>query len=261
MSDHWNSYFCNVNDKLSSIFVDLGIRQTFLDEGRPWLMWVWVYFKQPRPDGLSSKEEYQTLAALEDQLVSALEQKCATILAGRITTDGHREFYFYGSTPEGFEETVNQSFGSFPGYKFDCDKREDPGWKQYLDVLYPPEEELERIKNRELTEVLKQKGDHLESVRDVRHWAYFQNAAARENFRNAVQAYGYRIESESEDAKNEYGYGVCVVRKQEMAKIDDAVIQLFRESKSSRGRYDGWECELMGNAKAEKPGSRWMFWK
>ncbi len=53
MSEEWDSYFCNVNDKLASIRVDLGIRSTVPDPNRPWLLWVWVYFERPRTDGLS----------------------------------------------------------------------------------------------------------------------------------------------------------------------------------------------------------------
>jgi Family of unknown function (DUF695). len=45
MSEEWDSYLCNVNDKLASIRVDLGIRSTVPDPNRPWLLWVWVYFE------------------------------------------------------------------------------------------------------------------------------------------------------------------------------------------------------------------------
>ena len=56
MSEEWDSYFCNVNDKLASIRVDLGIRSTVPDPNRPWLLWVWVYFERPRVDGMRTTE-------------------------------------------------------------------------------------------------------------------------------------------------------------------------------------------------------------
>jgi uncharacterized protein (TIGR01619 family) len=262
MSDRWNSYICKVNDKLASIFVDLGIRQTVPDEGRPWLLWVWVYFRQSRPDGLSSSQEFETLACLEDKLVTALEQKCHAVLSGRITTNGRREFYFYGAQPEDFDDAVRYSMGAFHGYKFEFDKQQDPDWTQYLNVLYPSEEQLEQIKNRELMDVLKLKGDKLESARDVRHWAYFKNQTDRETFRAAVQVLGYRILSEKENPESDSRFGICVERMQDMAPdaVDTAVIELFRASKSAHGEYDGWECQLIVATKPESKKSRWKFW-
>lgn len=258
----WNSYFCNVNDKLASIRLDLGIRSAVPDLDRPWLLWVWVYFKQPRPDGLSSRDEFDKLASLEDTLRTALEGKCRAVLAGCITTDGRREFYFYGSTPEGFDESVNQSVGLNHGYKFDCDKQEDPDWKQYLNVLYPSEEQRELIENRKLLDVLKQKGDKLESPRDVSHWARFKNQNDRGAFRDATRVLGYRLESEYENPDDDYRYWICIKRMQEMTSeaVDDAVIQLFRASKVADGQYDGWECELIVDAEPESRRSRWKFW-
>ena len=42
MSDDWDFYFARVNDAVSSIFVDLGIRADVPLEKRPWLLWVFV---------------------------------------------------------------------------------------------------------------------------------------------------------------------------------------------------------------------------
>lgn len=258
MSEDWNSYFCKVNDKPASIRLDLGIRPTVPDLIRPWLLWVWVYFKQPRLDGLSSREEFDRLVSMEDALKAAVEKKCDGILSGCITTSGRREFYFYGSTPEAFEETVNQSVGLFHGYKFDCDMQQDAGWTQYLNVLYPSEEQRELIENRKLMDVLKQQGDKLEAARDVHHWTSFQNQTDRETFRDAIQVLGYRIESENENPSGEFRYGICITRRQEMTSdaVDGAVIELFRASKSAHGQYEGWECQVIVDAKPQNKKSR-----
>lgn len=161
---------------------------------------MWVYFERPRPDGLSSSEEFDKLVALEDTLQAALEKKCGGVLSGCITTDGRREFYFYGSTPESFEETVKQSVGLSHGYKFDCGKQEDLAWAQYLNVLYPSDKQRQLIENRKLMDLLTEKGDKLELARDVHHWAYFKNQTDRKSFRDAIQVLGYRIESENENS-------------------------------------------------------------
>jgi hypothetical protein len=54
-------------------------------------------------------------------------------------------------------------------------------------------------------------------------------------------------------------FGICIVKHQEMTPktVDDAVIQLYRASKSVHGDYDGWECQLIVDA---KPPHR-NFWR
>src|SRR5260221_7067759 len=136
MADHWASYFCNVDDKQASIFLNLGLRSSVPDSTKPWLLWIWVYFKLPRPDGLSSSEEFETLVSIEKALEAQLKSKCGAILSGRITTDGHREFYFYAPSPGAFEEVVNGAMADFPTYEFDCGQKQDAHWNQFLDVLY-----------------------------------------------------------------------------------------------------------------------------
>jgi uncharacterized protein (TIGR01619 family) len=250
----WNSYFCNVNDKVSSIFLNLDLRKSAPDATKPWLLWVWVYFRHPRPDGLSSREEFDTLSALEDTLTTAIEQHCQATMCGQITTDGRREVYFYASQPQYFEEEVKRSLAQFELYEFDCNKQQDPAWNQYLNVLYPSEEDIERIKNREVLSVLERHGDTLGSPRDILHWAYFKTVDDRSDFRNSAQALGYRTDSESQLKEKDCPYGICIGKQQDMESdaLDRAVIELFRAAKRANGEYDGWESPVIVGKPAEQ---------
>jgi uncharacterized protein (TIGR01619 family) len=261
MSQRWKSYFCHVNDRPASIFLDLEFRKTAPDKTRPWLLWVWVYSNQPRPDGLSSSEEFDTLSVIEDTVVTTMERKCSATFTGRITTDGRREFYFYALTRKDFDDAVRDATAPYNKYRFAFDAQLDPDWNQYLNVLYPSPEDLQRIQNRDVLEVLKQRGDTLETPRDILHWAYFKNKEDRENFRNAVQFLGFRVESIPKDVAGEYAHGICVAKKQEMAHeaVDATVIALHRASETSGGKYDGWECELIANKKASDKKPWWKF--
>jgi Family of unknown function (DUF695) len=143
MTEHWASYFCNVNDKLASVFLDIHLRNCAPDPDRPWLLWVWVDFKQPRHDGLSSREEFATLCAIEDKLKLALMHDGQTLLGGRITTDGRREFYYHAPNAGTFEAALKSAMSSFPDYEFDFGTQHDPQWNQYLNVLFPSEDDLQ----------------------------------------------------------------------------------------------------------------------
>jgi len=72
MGDNWKPYLCNVNGKIASIFVNLGLQNEAPLASKPWLLWTWVYFKTPRPDGLSESKEAPTLFNIEDALEQCL---------------------------------------------------------------------------------------------------------------------------------------------------------------------------------------------
>lgn len=254
MEPHWASYFCNVNGKLASIFLDLGLRNATPDLARPWLLWVWVCFKQPRTDGLSSSEEFPVLCRIEDQLNIAMERHCGTSLAGGITTDGRREFYYYGSHANGFETAVAEVAAAFPEYDLDHGTQHDPQWTQYLNVLFPSDDDLQKIANREVLDVMQREGDQPEVPREVLHWSYFVSEADRASFKRAISEAGYRVDSEGYYAKSENPFGICFAKVQDLAasSIDTTVLELVRVTEQFNGEYDGWEAQVVSGEGSEQ---------
>lgn len=248
MPDDWVSYFCKVNDKPASIFVNLGLRENVPDIARPHLLYVWIYFKQPRPDGLSSQEEFQTLSSLEDSLVVAVEQKCSAIMPGRITTSGRREFYFYAPDASNFQTALDEGLASYSNYRYWSGHKDDPDWRQYIQVLFPNLLQRQKVENRKVLDALESHGDSLLAERDVMHWAYFKNHCDREGFRIAVLRLGYFIDEES-ISEGDKGYSLRFKKKQSVTpdEIDDSVLELFQLAKSFNGEYDGWESPAISD--------------
>jgi uncharacterized protein (TIGR01619 family) len=246
MTDNWKPYICNVNGRLASILVNLGLRNSVPISSKPWLLWVWVYSQAPRPDGLSDSKEAPTLYKIEDALTSALTRECQTILSGRITTEGRREFYFYGETKGRFSKAVTEALNGFEGYRFDVGEQEDPSWNQYLNVLYPSVENLERIANMDLLDELVKKGDVLTVPREVQHWMSFRSEQSRGLFREAVTTAGYGIMGETL-SDGEFPFGISVTRTQsiEQKVIDQTVIELLRLCHTFNGDYEGWETPVV----------------
>jgi hypothetical protein len=205
MPDSWEFYFCNVNNAPASISVDIGVRKSAPDKQRPWLLWVWVHFNAPRPDGLSSSEEAKVLFSIEDELVKTVK----ATLVGRITTAGRREFYFYGATDKSFETAVRAAMSHFPKYRFDQGMVHQPDWRQYLTLLYPSPRSWQQIKDRHVLETLKKHGDSLQKKRLVSHWAYFASESARQEFSIRLSGQGFEIVSQHQaEKKNDFPY--CV---------------------------------------------------
>lgn len=96
MVENWDSCFCDMNDVLASIFLNLELRKSAPDREKPVLLWVWVYMKSPREDGLSSKAEFEMLCAIEDQLTKTMTDKVNAVFCGRTTTDGRSSTTTHG---------------------------------------------------------------------------------------------------------------------------------------------------------------------
>ena len=246
MPENWKPYLCKFNDKLASILVNLGLRDEVPIPSKPWLLWAWVYLQASRADGLSDSKEAPTLYKIEDALNECVSRTCRAVPCGRITTEGRREFYFYGETKDRLRQAASAAMKGFDDYKFDIGSQNDPEWEQYLDVLYPSPEDLQRIANMDLLDVLVERVDILSVAREVRHWLYFRSESSRVLFRGAAAAVGYQIVSES-NAKGELPFGIEVTRTQsiEQCSIDATVIELLHLSQRFDGEYDGWETPLI----------------
>lgn len=248
MSDAWDFYFANLNNAIASLFVDLGIRDSAPDLARPWLLWSWVYFCQPRDDGLSSSDEAPILHRVEDALTNTVKEISEAELVGRITTAGRREFYFYGPRSDGFEEAVATALRSFPAYAFDSGAKADPNWSQYLNVLYPSPEEHQRMKNLHVVEALEKHGDSLKARRPVSHWAYFRLPKDRADFVSEARNRGFEVadQSETDNSEAERRYGVTLERTDHVDwnSINDVTLDLFRLAEQFGGNYDGWETSV-----------------
>jgi regulator of RNase E activity RraB len=249
MVQNWTSYFTNLNDSVASIFVNLGLREDTPLQSHPWRLRVRVHFRNPRPDGLSNGDEAPTLFLIEDALNLQVDRACGGIPCGRITSCGMREFCFYARTNDGLRTAVELALAGFSVYHFELAETEDPAWEFYLNVLYPSEENLEGIKNRDLLDVLAKKGDIPSIAREVQHWLFFPSEESRSLFQNeAVQAgfrIGFRYEIEPQ-AHGDYTLCLTVFRTQPIVQnlIDDTVIELLRLAKRFGGGYDGWETQV-----------------
>lgn len=203
-------------------------------------------FTFDHPDLMADTKEASEIFKIEDALTQQPSRSCGAVLSGRITTDGRRELYFYGETRTGFSRAVARAMSDFEAYDFEIGEQEDSLWEQYLNVLYPSAEDLQKIKNRDLLDVLEQKGDVLTAARDVKHWMYFASETARSSFRKAAVEAGFRIASESR-VDGGLPFGISVVRNQavEEALIDATVIELLHLTQRFQGEYDGWETPLI----------------
>jgi len=143
----WNSYLVNVNNEISSIFVNLDLKNKAPYQEYPKLSWYWIKMENPKENGLSSNKDFDSLIEHEDRL-EAYFSKLPVTFAGRITTQGRREFYFYTTQEFNFETTIKKFVGKKAKYLFQTGEKNDKDWNQYLNLLYPSENGLNQIKEK-----------------------------------------------------------------------------------------------------------------
>jgi hypothetical protein len=249
VADDWDFYFARIDDAVSSIYLNLGLRADAPIEKQPWLLWVFVEMQSPREDGMSSKEEAPVLHAIEEALARAINPLCGAQFVGRITGQGRREFYFYGSDPGELDTAVAQAMKGFETYGFECSSAFQPDWDQYLNLLYPSDSNLQRMFNRRVLDSLAENGDVHETPRRVDHWLYFPSEPARQACRETLLAIEFSLIDEHvhEEPDEEMPYALVVSRVDsvDMHTINGITLELARLAGEHGGRYDGWETRAM----------------
>lgn len=247
MSDNWDFYSCRVDDEPASIYLDLGLADEAPLKERPFMAYVRVHMRQPRPDGLSSQEEFEELLRLEDHLIAALTAADRSTFVGRNTSGGCRDFYFYTADPNGWSTQVGDAMADFAEYRHESGSRLDREWNSYFGFLYPSPADLERIQNRRVCESLQKNGDALAEPREIDHWAYFPDEAARASFLDYIDTQGFDVRDliQSESAEMPFGVQFYRVDVPSLDSIDAVTLPLFEAATERGGDYDGWETPVV----------------
>lgn len=245
--EEWEFYFSKVNDKIGSFFVDLGLHKAAPMTNRPNVVWVSIKMNHPREDGLSSQEESGILGDIEDSLVDKIKSKHNAIYAGRLTSAGDRDLYFYFGDTTLYDKTISEVMVAFPKYQFDFGAKEDKEWSGYFDFLYPLPEQFQSIQNRRVIEQLEKAGDKLTKEREVFHWIYFKSDGDREKFLKTIKNDNFTIVDKTTDKSwGEFPYRLQIKRvdKVDQDSVDEYVIYLWRLAQEIGGNYDGWETSI-----------------
>jgi uncharacterized protein (TIGR01619 family) len=245
--EEWEFYFSNVNDKLGSLFVDLGLHKVAPIADKPNVVWVSIKMNKPREDGLSSQEESGLLGDIEDALVEEIVSKHKAIYVGRLTSAGDRDLYFYFGDTTLYDETISEVMVAYPKYQFDFGSKEDKEWNGYFDFLYPLPQQFQSIQNRRVIEQLEKGGDKLTKEREVFHWIYFKSDSDREKFLEKIKNDNFSIVSkDSGKSWEEFAYQLRIKRidKVDQNSVDEYVIYLWELANEIGGDYDGWETSI-----------------
>ena len=244
----WAAYFTNVDDQLASIATDLGLRTVAPIAGQDSLVYVSIRMLQPRHDGLSSQEDADQLWKVEDDLVASFDGAAiGYAFAGRLTSAGFRDLYFYTDDPDRMASEIRRTMAAFPPLTYEADHQPDNEWKVYLEFLYPQPQQLQIIQNWRVLEQLQQRGDDLSKSREVFHWIYFRTAADRRQFEGFAQDAGFRTvtcDRVAEPSDRPFYLTVSRVDKVGYDEVNEYTLMLWEKARTMDAKYDGWETSV-----------------
>jgi hypothetical protein len=238
-SENWNFYALRVDGSPASNCVDIGVADAAPVPGFGTLSFLSVKMNMPRPDGLSSNEEFETLSQIESTLQAFVDPSPSLRYVGRSTHDGGRDFFFYSKGDE-LGAVAEHMVAAWPGYEFSHGSQPDPDWGVYWRFLYPSAEDFQRMGNRDVLEQLRIHGDDHAVPREIDHYAVFEAGGDVEGFMAALPdtLVGEALVNEDADGTTTVAFKTFGCP----ADIDDLTIDLFRAAKDHGGDYDGWGC-------------------
>ena len=244
----WQSYFSNVDDKFSSIAVDLGLYPIAPIQGQDNVVFLSIKMNNPREDGLSSSDEAPKLWEIEDELEAGFDKANLNYcFAGRLTSNGFRDLYYFTDNSILLEKVISGTMVNFSKYQFDFGHKEDKEWSGYFNFLYPTPRQMQSIQNKQVLEQLEQGGDTLTKEREVRHWVYFNTQQEMDDFEKFTLTEGFTtINKGTTEQPSEYAFVIIVSRIDRVGynEIDEYTLQLWEKAIELNGDYDGWETSI-----------------
>ena len=248
LPQNWDFFMCRIEGAPASIRTNLALIEVAPLEGLTQRLQFYIKMQNPRPDGLSSNEEYPILCDIEDAIGEKAEATGA-VSAGVVKSEGFLELWFYTQNAEALAKTCEEALQAFEGYQSGYNIAEDPEWEDYFGFLYPDEFSYQTMQNRKVLMQLEKNGDKMEVPREIDHFFYFKEAAQQQAFAKEAEAKGFKVRFNDdefvEDRKaegKEYPYMVEATREDSPLAIDDIVWDLLELASPFEGNYDGWGC-------------------
>ena len=248
LPQNWDFFMCRIEGAPASIRTNLALIEVAPLEGLTQRLQFYIKMQNPRPDGLSSNEEYPMLCDIEDALGDKAEAMGA-VLAGVVKSEGFLELWFYTQNAEALAKTCEDALQTFEGYQSGYNIAEDPEWEDYFGFLYPDEFSYQTMQNRKVLMQLEKNGDKMEVPREIDHFFYFKEADQQQAFDKEAEAKGFKVRfnddefvEERKAEGKEYPYMVEASREDSPLDIDDIVWDLLELASPFEGNYDGWGC-------------------
>ena len=250
-SDNWDNYIVSVNEKPVSIVVNLGLKDLAPAKERPFAIVLRIKYPELDSKGFPAENLADELNQLESELESSFHQKNGAWYAGRFTQRGLREFYFYALDTVGYVQTATSVLLKHSKFPWLVKAVNDKDWTNYFEVLYPHNEEKEKMENRKIIDELQKKGDKTDKQRPIDHTIYFKSDWFRKSFLKELAEPGFKVTEMpvEKTEKGDYPFRLVISRtdRPEIQHMNELTIGLSKLAQKNSGIYDGWSTYVVRN--------------
>lgn len=249
--EDWDNYVMSVNEKPVSIVVNMALKDVAPVRERPFAIILRLKYPDMDNKGFPTIELADELNQLESELEAKLRKENGAWYAGRFTQRGLREFYFYALDTVGHLAGCADVMKLHPKFPYLVKAVADRNWTNYFEVLYPRDDQKEKMENRRIVEELERKGDKLISSRPIDHTLYFRSDWNRKNFLKEFDLPGFQVTAMpvEKEGNREQAFKLVMRRadKPQLELMNELTIRMSRTAKKHDGRYDGWSTYVIRN--------------
>jgi hypothetical protein len=204
-----------------------------------------IKFDRPTAEGFPSNEEFSEINYIEDLITTAVVA-LGGVEVGRITANGHRDFFFYGAFKDETAKEIVASVEAKTAYQLGIIVQKDPEKTGYWKYLYPTEDDWQVISDMHVLKALQKQGDDPARTRQISHRASFVSRRIAQQFSDWARTNHYNNVS---IVSSENGKALVVhfahEGTMELADITHHTITINHEVKALGGGYDGWETVVL----------------
>lgn len=245
MSDHWETFPCQMGEHQAFVTYDHGVRDEIDGLPLPNCARFEVVLRNPDDRGLPQGEEFEALNKIEDRFAEEMGENVA-INVGRVTTSGRRYLFFYTQLDEAAASEIGSKVAFESGYEVALSFHADPDRDGYWKQLFPSADDWQVIQDIRVEDSLRESGDALTEPRPITHWAYFPREEDRQKFLATV---AHIFEDVDVYETPDCDRGIHTARLTHIGlpdhrSMNSTTLLLSREASQAGGDYDGWETEV-----------------
>ena len=244
MAERWHTFPAQMGEHRAFITFDEGYANEAKKDPRNVLVRVRAIIKNPNAAGMPTDGEFSALSSLDEKLATGVASHGGRFV-GKVTVNGRRHFFYYVACSEDAASELVQRAARETGYELAYIYEEDSAKTGYWNDLYPTPDDWRMIKDLQILDVLRDRGDANSKAREVLHWAYFPDPQQAARFGEWARAENYIVSGiEPAERENRTKVRFSHVGTMVLEDITGRTIAIDRKARELDGDYDGWETSI-----------------
>ncbi|PTX62811.1 uncharacterized protein (TIGR01619 family) [Kordia periserrulae] len=244
----WNTYQAKQEKGVSSTNLRMDLVDKAPINGYDFLFYVKIKYRVTKESDFPIGNKLKKLYRIKDSIYSKMQSVSDSKYVGSFMYDGSRFEYYYVKDASDIERHIDKLFrNQFRGERYEVFVKSDPAWDLYVNFLYPNDEILNFMSNRDTVIQLKNAGDDVLAVRPIDHYAVFSSKNDMNLFEEAIKKLAYTVSHKKDLEKGTHPYEIKFQRDNSVTLENTLkfTTELIKLTKEFNGTYEGWETYVV----------------